>query len=407
MGKKNFRNRILDLILVFIPIYFSQDSIIFGTNISNVAFIIKNIVLVFYFFVLIVIILRKHIRIKEQSFYILMILVLISFMTMLINYDLSFKYIYISLLTISTFLMTNIISFEKIRDAYIKTMSFLAIFSIVTYIISLFNYSLITKMPQIINESGYYFYCLGFSVIQKKMEYVANRNYGIFREPGVYAIFLCIALLFTLYKENNNKNTKISIIIYMCTILTTLSTGGIIAMLLMITNHLIFTKTKDRKSNVYVFLMIVIVVVIITSPYIYRQIFGKFMVANSSYNSRFGSIITNIYIWKENIKKVIMGTGFSYVEENFKIVSATLNISTGDNTNTLLKILAVYGINYFSIIMLMLYSLSKKMSKNAICSTVIFIIIIILFSYEDLIYSNLLYMLAFLGLMNKNEKIIN
>ncbi len=84
------------------------------------------------------------------------------------------------------------------------------------------------SVPVFYNQAGVDFYNFVFSFVS--VGYLNTRNFGIFREPGVYQFFLILGLYLAHYKVTWKKEYWMWIVtvILSVTMLTTLATGGII-----------------------------------------------------------------------------------------------------------------------------------------------------------------------------------
>lgn len=108
--------------------------------------------------------------------------------------------------------------------------------------------------PRTISEEcGYYNFCFGIFSMDPSIH---NRNFGIFREPGVYQFFLILAL----YLNNDRAQWNSSRITWGCngilavTIFTTLALGGLVEMALLAV-ILFFDKGwyRNRKARILAF----------------------------------------------------------------------------------------------------------------------------------------------------------
>jgi len=91
------------------------------------------------------------------------------------------------------------------------------------------------------------------------------RNYGPFREPGVFAGFLIIAILFNIIENKNILNKKN--IIFITGIVTTLSTAGFIALVVIIISH----QIVFHKRYQYKYMLIPIILSLMFSVVAYYQ----------------------------------------------------------------------------------------------------------------------------------------
>ena len=400
---ERFKNR--NFLLVFLLIYCSQDALLFGTNANKIFFIVKNIILVFVFFFLV----RKTTKNIEidigKSNIVLYGLISMSLLTSLLNFDITFKYLYEILLILIAYNITRNLSFDKFKEYFVYSLYYLSLLSVILYAISLFSYSLIELMPSFKNESGYIYYSfLGLCNVSEVPMYGMMRNASLFREPGVYAIFLIICLVFlyntnTIHKRQRNKIMFVSSI----AILTTLSTAGYIGLLLLI-GYLVLGKSNQIGfgSKLFVILLCIVgVYYVLTNDSLYSSVFDKMSGGNDSANSRFGAIFNNIEMWSKDGVSILFGNGYQYVENNISLVATEKEYISTHNTNTLFKMLSVHGFFYFITIISLLYAASRKITSNHF-SLYVMLLFCIMLSNEDLIFNQIIYIILFYGFSTKN-----
>lgn len=406
MSKKNTIRGMFDRFkdgsfwLVFLLIYCSQDALLFGTNANKIFFLIKNI-----FLVLVLCLLvrksNKNISVNKNSSKLALFgLVVMSLLTSVLNFDITLKYFYEILLFFIAYNVTRILSFEKFKEHFVYSLYYLSLLSIALYAVSLFSYSLIELMPSFKNDSGFIYYSfLGLCNVSEVPMYGMMRNASLFREPGVYVIFLIISLIFlyntkTIDKGQRNKILLVSSV----AILTTLSTAGYIGLLLLV-GYLVLGKSNQigYGSKLFViFLCIIGVYFVLTNDSLYSPVFNKLSGGNDSADSRFGAISNNIDMWSKDVMSVLFGNGYQYVENNIDLVSVEKKYVSVHNTNTLLKMLSVHGIFYFITIITLLFASSRKIASNHF-SIYVMLVLCVMLSNEDLIFNQILYIILFYG----------
>ena len=286
--------------------------------------------------------------------------------------------------------------------------------SIICFFIEAIDHSFFSFAPRVYNISGYGFQNL-FLYIQSDAGF-SLRNYGIYREPGVFQIFIIVALLFEIYyfKQIDIKR----VIVLSITLLTTLSTTGVIAFLVWIVLFLFKNKllVKTIRIKYIVCLMVIVSLLVGLLLFLFDSffdtVFGKFTLENASFLARLSSIIVNIKIWIENL---VFGVGLTNVENLYMQESNNIfGVFIKDNTNTILVQYAVFG-TLFGILWTIGYiKAACALGKSKIERILIFLIIIILSVGEDLSFSPLGNVLMIYGLMyfeksnsKKNERIFN
>lgn len=394
---KKIYNYLFNYIVVFLLLYVSNDTLLFGTNVNR-AFFGGQVVILLCVFALLLICTKRVNTVALRS---ALILIFMFMITQIVNMDGEIiKYIYNVFLVCLTVLVVSNLDIENFLDAYLDIIYFFACASMIAFIFCLSWKSIFSVFPTIVNESGDWFFYIGVGVIPKTVLITIPRMYGIFREPGTYTCFLSLALIIDLF-VSKNKSIKKALIIS-CTMLLTFSTAAffLIAITFAIYFYNDFFENSDtRKKNRALFFLLVIFVivffVIIGQERIWELVFKKLYVKNASLDARLGSIEGNLRLFFSN---PISGKGWNYVEDNFTTYTA-LGVYRGKhNTNTLLKYLALYGIGPFIIIvtgMINFFYVTIKKKKIAILCTLIWGIAL---CNEDLNTNFIFYAIPFYGI---------
>lgn len=171
------------------------------------------------------------------------------------------------------------------------------------------------------------------------------RNVGIYSEPGVFQIFLCLALFWILFENSHfqlsGKKKKFSIAVLIVTLITTASTAGYITFILILCMYYI-GKNKVTWSGIGILIIGVIGIYFFSTTDIFQSVFidklqftdGEF--AGGTGNARLISIISDLSLVSQNI----WGYGYSGVWSN---VSGIFSHDTGSSVG-ITSILTVYGI---------------------------------------------------------------
>lgn len=204
-----------------------------------------------------------------------------------------------------------------------------------------------------------------------------ERNSGPFWEPGIFASWISIALLFLIF-DNKIKNKTIYCLLLLFGLLTTYSGGGVLFLflLLIIFIYKYFEDKKIKKNlfyiNIIIFLMILFFILVIF-PYINflfegDEHFDKITLTNLFESSRFMIIYNYIDIFKNNI---LVGKGINYL--------LSLNTEWYGGTSSIFLLSAAYGIFGFSYIIGIIYGIitQNKISFSLKIYIIIFFIAII------------------------------
>ena len=398
------KNNFSDLLVTFIIVYFSNDTLLFGTNESRIMFWIHIGVLGIlglYLFLTSKVMDRRHLLL-------LLFFAVLILLSLIANLDLSIKYIYeIIVITISLLLIKRMMV-RQFSRCFCAIFEFLSFFSILMFIIILTIPGFVSFLPSITNESGIVYKNALFCVIEGIGESGIPHMYGIFREPGVFAVFIAVAFLLEILFADEISYRRI--IIFSVALLITFSTAGYLLLLMLIVLLMVsvFRRSRVNKRDYKRFLVFVFIAGFLAVAFIgfigfsriNEVVFNKLRVENSSFNSRVGSIFANIDIFLTN---PFTGRGFTFVEKNFSIFAQSHGYSKAHQTNTFLKILAVHGAVYFLVVAYSLLKFFVRNSKDVLSGIFGFLVFLIAFSNEDLMVNSLVYVIICYGFFSVSK----
>lgn len=398
------KKKFVTVLSVFIMIFVSLETLLFGTNknetVQNVGYAIVGVLAGF---VAICAILES----KKVDTHILVAMIAflsLSALTILVSLDSFSKYVYEFAIIILAAFFCMYVSFAEFAKIYKKIIFIFAVCSIATFALYEISYSFVGLFPAMKNLNNIDFYFFGLSAEQEMMPYIMHRSYGIFREPGVYVFYLILALIFELFCDDT-LNKKHIIVLIIATLLT-FSTAGWIVFTLVLLTYLLFGKNKKATSTkVFVaVILLVSMVVIFNSSDIMSKVFGKLFFDNTSTSARFDSLKINVKMIFDNIGNLFTGLGYTFVENNFRYYAALVGSTAKDNTNTFSRMFAIHGIGYLGFFCVLLFKFRKRLSTNKIASVLLFIAIVLLMFNENYTLNVLIYVLSFYSLKTGRNK---
>jgi len=221
------------------------------------------------------------------------------------------------------------------------------------------------------------------------------RNSGAFWEPGMFAIFLNLALMINIY-INKAKLLSHRNIVFIITLITTLSTTGFIVLFLIILSTFILNK---KIEHAILYLPIIIGISLIAYTYVWKLEFmsGKVtaQVDNANYNqsSRFGAALFHFEQLKESpLTGVFLLEAQNNKEINFEDRHVT--------PNGISLIFMVWGIPVALIYFALIYTgLARWLRFNRIDNKLVhfFFFFIVIFSTfsQDITNRHFYYMILF------------
>ncbi len=374
--------------LVFIIIFISPDTLLFGTNINeDMVQISKYVSIIIAVILLLFAIIRKPVMDFKTSL-IFSILSINLLLACFINGEPVYNYVYRLILIITAYLFTWLIERELFLGAFELFMRIIALSSIVIYIIYLAVPDILNILPKIINSNEIVYHNAVLSVIHATSNI---RSYGIFREPGIFAIFLLFALYILLFEKANYKIRYI--FIYVIAIILTFSTTGYLLLGMMLLVYIIMKRDTNKANKTFLLIasLTALISMLILTDLLYSdsRVFDKLnTLTTGSAGARIDSFFMNFRIL---LDYPLFGAGA------YKVSDLFLENSMKDNTNTFLGMFSSYGV-IFSGIVLYSYYLFLKQKNNIIISISIFLLFFLMLSSESLLNNVVFYIIAFYGI---------
>lgn len=392
-------------ITTLILIVVSDDTLWFGTNGNSNFEIIKYGVLLTTLGILFLSnMMTMNLRGVQLPALLCMAMCALVLTTGIFNSDLRTGYFYKCCILVLSFLFVRKFEFEEFAKTFEKIMFFFAATSAFCTILATISKSLVASFPVFYNSAGTAFYNMLVCMITVPGETV--RNYGIFREPGVFQMFLMIGLLFYTYFGKEFKIYRF--FVYLVALGLTYSTTGYIAAIIYLMLYIVkdTRKISDQKKKLATVALISVgLLFLLTRTDLLSadgMVFDKFSnMKRYTTVARFASISANIEMW---LQAPVFGKGLIYVNDTFPELSRMrYGYASTHNTNTLLCELATYGILYTAILVAGYTRLVKRMSERRIEQGLIGAALLVLMFGEKLTFSPIIYVLMFYGLSDRNH----
>lgn len=203
--------------------------------------------------------------------------------------------------------LTYFVSYRETARVYVVILAVLGLYSVIaTYLLRILPDSGILAVPTFVNSKDREFYNFGLAFVS--IWEVKGRNFGIFREPGVYQFFLMLGLFLNNYTVQWKKTWQLWTvnILLALTMLTTFATGGVIEMGLFAV-VLFFEKQwyRDRRARtiaiaLVILMVIALVVILLQGGLLAYELVGmveKLFSGTESSSTRLDAIFTDIDIF--------------------------------------------------------------------------------------------------------------
>lgn len=400
--QKQNNQALLCIVILFVTVI-TTDTVYMGTNLNVLFQKIPQILLagITVLLLLFSCLIGKTFRAERLAFLLVLNLCIVT--TAACFVDFRTGYLFKCILVTFSFFVTQLFDLKTFAQIFNKVIVFLAAVSLFCFAAEAVNHNVFSFAPRIYNSVGYGFRNL-FLYVQSD-EGFALRNYGIYREPGVYQMFLIVALIFELYCFERPHLKRM--VVYITTLLTTLSSTGLIA--LGIWGLLAYVKRNTISKKVKVGMVflggLIFILVISLFPSICielaQKVFGKFSLENESFLARWGSIVLNLKMWLEH---PVFGVGMTnagplYEQESVQVFGTLIR----DNTNTLLVQFAVHGTIFGLLWLSGFIKGARALGKTQMERCLIFLIVGILSIGENVTFSPFGNVLMMYGLMYFNS----
>lgn len=230
----------------------------------------------------------------------------------------------------SAMLIITTLSKEEYIESFTSIMMFLAICSLVTYILFIVAPSVVYRFPIHTWRMGRTQFANMFLAAVPVSMNDYYRNFGIFYEPGIYQIFINIALLFELFYRNTNVKR---VIVWVMTIITTLSTNGVIScgILLFAYGLKLVGRTSDKQAKKRRLRFLVLgTALVFCFIYFYgtgvidNRLFNKFTTTRTS-GTIFDRLNAITYALDKFFSDPIFGVGHTHLQDAYNITFTPLN----------------------------------------------------------------------------------
>ncbi len=399
--KRKHRNvkKILSLALISFLFLFNHETLIsyfysFQIDWTIILFILSLLLAITFF------IKQSSLFFDLKTIMIYFLFIISILLTMIVSKDFSGGYFFILLLIFTSLFFNSFIDKIFFYKTFLIFTLIISCFSIISRLVFIINPTFIqNNFIVVTNSENVSFYNLFFSFLVDYVSYF--RVFGIYREPGVFAFFLIIALVFNLFLFTLKTQLLISLIIITAIIMTG-STPGYLSLLLVILAYFYNEIFLVKRIKLFYFLLFPIIG-FFTFIYLSEVIFdaiSKLSFENSSLIIRLFSIYSNFQV---GIINPFNGVGITkglgvlyrdYLSENLFNYSFT----STDNTSTHGAMFASFGSLFTFLFLILNLKFVISFSKNLIIASLILVSIILSLNSQLYLYSEVTYILFFSSL---------
>jgi len=288
---------------------------------------------------------REHLKemLLDQRMIMVVVSTVVILFPMFVKRDWQLMYFSVLMCLYFALFLAYFLSFREASRIYVAMLVILGIYSIIaTYIFQPLAENGLLQIPIISNSVGYKFYNFGLAFGFIWPEPI-HRNWGIFREPGVYQFFVLIAVYLNNYISKWNKPWILWMnnLILSITMLTTFATGGVIELLLFVI-ILIIDKQYYKNKIVRRVLCTAIICIFILVLYSWAEQNTLFITIRT--------MILKIFDASPNTSggarydSIAVDTKIFFMNPFFGEKIATTLYAVQDNTTSTMILFAIFGV---------------------------------------------------------------
>jgi hypothetical protein len=288
--------------------------------------------------------------------------------------------------------------YRETAKYYVLILTVVGCYSVVaTYLLRILPDRDIFHVPVFYNSIGHMFHNFGISIVSD--EYVKMRNFGIFREPGVYQYFVLLALFLNNYTVVWKKERTMWIVnvVLAIVMLSTLATGGIVE-LAMLAVTVFFHKKLYKSKKAWILLGIAAAVfalfmafVVVQKGELYWTIYGSFV-------SKFAPGADSS---SDRVNAILKDLGFFLSNPLFGGVLAEVFDAVPNNTTSTMLMLAIFGLpgGIFHVVSWCVLVWDRE--RTVFSNLFLLLILFMAFNTQNLIADVFLWLLPMMALCQK------
>ena len=380
---------------VVLTIFFNNETLANNLSRSSVQpMMIAALYVIALFFLMLS---MRKIKLQSGSLLAMLGIVLtlgLSFLIDNISFQTTNAYSLLLMAALAGFALSQVCSLEHYMRIYCNTLVVIAAASLLfTYVFKGVVESMPSLFPVATNSARINFTNVYVTYVRRSGT-EQLRNYGIFREPGVYAIFLIVALGFLMQQK---KAHPAQYGILALALLTTFSLPGYLAVFVLLVSKIRTIGNRRLKNTLIAFSILLIFIFALLILYTgggdnaLSGVFEKLNSNSSSFQYRVESLLRNLHVWG---KSPVFGNGIisgNELLQNYPMILYPLK--TYQNTSSFTAMLVFFGAGFTLIIWALLF----RFCRNFKGSLLFFAALAVVLNSQMLIYNTIIYTLVLYG----------
>lgn len=285
---------------------------------------------------------------------------------------------------------------QSLIKIFVNVMVIIVAITLVAYVVNNWIVSLNGILPQKTNANGIT-YSVGYVYNYLTAEPI--RNCGPFWEPGIFASWIVLAILFLGNKELF-PNRRIPLVILVLGVLSTYSAAGYLVLFVVLLLRLVYNTNQMQSQQMKIFAHMLILIMLGVFVYFVYPIISVLFEENKYLTQLVGESFWNssrIFSIKQNfdlfVLEPIWGHGQAYVVAN------TINVG---NTASSIYLLACFGILGVSYTVGIVFGIMRQKGLTIMEKILILVIILVLVNKEPHYEFVWMWALIFMMLRNRN-----
>ena len=335
---------------------------------------------------------------KDRRMLVVGVSAAVCLLPMLCKRDWQLMYFSVLLCLLLAVFLSYFLTLGETAKYYVVILSVLGAYSVLAaYILRIGVDAGVYAVPVFTNSIGFEFHNFFLSIVPDT--YVKNRNFGVFREPGVYQFFLITALYLNNYEVEWKRGWQLWLIngILAATMVSTFATGGVAEMgLLAIVAFFDKKWYRDKRicaaaAALIVCIAAVAAVSVVQKNALYWEVYdmavGKFVNAQDSSVERMDAVATDISIF---LRHPVFGAGL-----------ADVLYATANNTTSTLILLSAFGIPAGLLHIAAWLALVWKKERKPWANLALALILFLSFNTQNLIADVFLWLFPMMALVER------
>lgn len=380
------------VLIIILSIFISDDTLLFGHT-QSIAMVCAKILVNF-----IVLFFSARALKLDNSIGFLAVFFIMVICSVAANTDINLNYGYLAFMMLVAYAFTGYISFSLYAKVYVDTILWLSCVCVLYWLLRDF---FVGRVPVVSNGIGVpastIFFCSSYGS--------GGRAMSIFREPGIYAMYLAVALIFELIFLKRKGFLRTSIL---CgAMFLTFSSAGILISIPIFVTWLF--KQGGRSMGMFIkaalLVGVCVLLVLFNDSIQHNTIDRNFSEEALEANPRIVSQIVPLSIW---LAHPFTGCGISnflgeWEQRTFELYGVLLG--EGSSTSGLANGLAKYGVLWLLVPVLLFFLSRKLASGDKLCGGFLVLSFVGMFMSQNMPYSIFFWVLVFYGARAYAEKI--